>query len=72
MPDGADVTLTWPEFLELNVKSPEQWVVVFDMKDEAVCVEPQSGPPNGLNTTPRLVTPGTPLEVESLWSWRHL
>jgi aldose 1-epimerase len=72
MPDGVDVTLTWPEFLELNVKSPEQWVVVFDMKDEAVCVEPQSGPPNGLNTMPRLVTPGTPLEVESVWSWRHL
>jgi aldose 1-epimerase len=72
MPGGVDVTIGWPEFLALNIKSPERWVVVFDMKDEAVCVEPQSGPPNGLNTLPRLVTPDTPLEVETVWSWRHL
>ena len=27
-----------------------------------MCVEPQTGPPNGLNTLPRLVTPIEPLE----------
>ncbi|GHA97285.1 aldose 1-epimerase [Streptomyces termitum] len=72
MPDGVDATLTWPEELELRVTSRAEWVVVYDEPEDAVCVEPQSGPPNGLNTLPRLVTPIDPLEVESVWAWRRL
>ncbi|GAA2581274.1 MULTISPECIES: aldose epimerase family protein [Streptomyces] len=72
MPDGVDVTLTWPGRLELKVASREQWVVVYDEQEAAVCVEPQTGPPNGLNTLPRLVTPLEPLEATTTWSWRRL
>uniref|UniRef100_A0AAU3GXL9 Aldose 1-epimerase n=1 Tax=Streptomyces sp. NBC_01401 TaxID=2903854 RepID=A0AAU3GXL9_9ACTN len=72
MPDGVDVKLTWPEQLELTVTSRDEWVVIYDEQAEAVCVEPQSGPPNGLNTAPRLVTPIEPLEVTSTWSWARL
>ncbi|MFB7590469.1 aldose 1-epimerase [Streptomyces sp. NPDC056169] len=72
MPDGVDVTLTWPEELELKVTSRAEWVVIYDEPAEAVCVEPQSGPPNGLNTHPRLVTPIDPLEIGSVWRWRRL
>jgi aldose 1-epimerase len=72
MPDGVDVTLTWPGQLELKVSSREEWVVVYDEQAEAVCVEPQTGPPNGLNTRPRLVTPLEPLEASTTWSWRRL
>jgi aldose 1-epimerase len=72
MPGGVDVTLTWPQRLELKVTSPEEWVVVYDEQDAAVCVEPQTGPPNGLNTLPRLVTPIEPLEATMTWSWRAL
>ncbi|MFD9427406.1 MULTISPECIES: aldose epimerase [unclassified Streptomyces] len=72
MPDGVDVKLTWPEQLELTVKSRDEWVVIYDEQEEAVCVEPQSGPPNGLNTTPRLVTPIDPLEIATTWSWVRL
>ncbi|WP_031520108.1 aldose epimerase [Streptomyces sp. NRRL F-5123] len=72
MPDGVDVTLTWPGELRLEVQSPAQWVVVYDEQPEAVCVEPQSGPPNGLNTTPRLVTPIDPLEITTTWSWHRI
>jgi aldose 1-epimerase len=72
MPDGVDVTLTWPGLLELKVTSPEQWVVIYDEQVEAVCVEPQTGPPNGLNTAPRLVTPLEPLEATTTWSWTRL
>ncbi|MFJ5260871.1 aldose 1-epimerase [Streptomyces sp. NPDC088387] len=72
MPDGVDVTVTWPERLELKVTSPEQWVVVYDEQEAAVCVEPQTGPPNGLNTAPRLVTPLEPLEATTTWRWRRL
>ncbi|MFZ3595538.1 aldose 1-epimerase [Streptomyces sp. BH104] len=72
MPDGVDVTLNWPGALQVEVKSPEQWVVVYDEQEAAVCVEPQTGPPNGLNTAPRLVTPVEPLEASTTWTWRHL
>ncbi|MET7761909.1 aldose 1-epimerase [Streptomyces sp. NPDC005393] len=72
MPDGVDVTLTWPGRLELKVTSRSEWVVIYDEQAEAVCVEPQSGPPNGLNSTPRLVTPIDPLEISMTWSWRGL
>ncbi|GLP66211.1 MULTISPECIES: aldose 1-epimerase [unclassified Streptomyces] len=72
MPDGVDVTLTWPGQLELKVTSREEWVVVYDEQEAAVCVEPQTGPPNGLNTLPRLVTPLEPLEASTTWSWRRL
>jgi aldose 1-epimerase len=72
MPGGVDVTLTWPGQLELKVTSREEWVVVYDEQPEAVCVEPQTGPPNGLNTLPRLVTPIEPLEATTTWTWRRL
>ncbi|HET9380832.1 MAG TPA: aldose 1-epimerase [Streptomyces sp.] len=72
MPGGVDVTLTWPGELELTVASREEWVVIYDEQAEAVCVEPQTGPPNGLNTLPRLVTPLEPLEATTTWSWRRL
>ncbi|GHF44644.1 aldose 1-epimerase [Streptomyces mashuensis] len=70
MPDGVDVTLRWPDALELRITSRAEWVVVYDEQAEAVCVEPQSGPPNGLNTQPRLVTPIDPLEISTTWTWR--
>jgi aldose 1-epimerase len=72
MPGGVDVTLTWPERLELKITSRSEWVVVYDEQPEAVCVEPQSGPPDGLNTLPRLVTPIDPLELSTTWRWRRL
>lgn len=72
MPNGVDVTLTWPGALELKVTSRDEWVVIYDEQPEAVCVEPQSGPPNGLNTLPRLVTPVDPLEISTTWTWRRL
>jgi aldose 1-epimerase len=72
MPGGVDVTLTWPDRLELKVAGRQEWVVVYDEQTEAVCVEPQTGPPNGLNTHPRLVTPLEPLEASTTWSWRRL
>ncbi|MFF9752150.1 aldose 1-epimerase [Streptomyces sp. NPDC014344] len=72
MPGGVDVTLTWPGQLQLKVTSREEWVVVYDEQDEAVCVEPQTGPPDGLNTHPRLVTPLEPLEASTTWTWTRL
>ncbi|MFC9114950.1 aldose 1-epimerase [Streptomyces sp. NPDC057092] len=72
MPGGVDVILTWPGQLQLKVTSREEWVVVYDEQDEAVCVEPQTGPPDGLNSHPRLVTPLEPLEASTTWTWTRL
>ncbi|MFF3847060.1 aldose 1-epimerase [Streptomyces sp. NPDC002328] len=72
MPGGVDVTLTWPGRLRLEVTSPERWVVVYDEQEAAVCVEPQTGPPDGLNSHPRLVTPLDPLETSTTWRWTRL
>ncbi|RKN36907.1 aldose 1-epimerase [Streptomyces hoynatensis] len=72
MPDGVSVTLTWPGRLRLRLASRSPWAVVYDELPEAVCVEPQSGPPNGLNTHPQLVTPLEPLEISTTWSWESL
>ncbi|QIS22843.1 aldose 1-epimerase [Nocardia terpenica] len=72
MPDGVRVTLTWPETLQLTITSPTRWLVVYDLPPETVCVEPESGPPNGLNTTPRPVTPTNPLEADMTWRWHSL
>ncbi|GAB2876758.1 aldose epimerase family protein [Streptomyces mayteni] len=72
MPDGVRVALHWPDELELTVASRTPWVVVYDEQPEAVCVEPQSGPPNGLNSQPRLVTELEPLEISTTWTWRRL
>jgi aldose 1-epimerase len=40
--------LTWPGALELELVSPTDHWVVFDEEDEAVCVEPQTGPPDAV------------------------
>jgi aldose 1-epimerase len=72
MPDGVSATLTWPGQLRLTVASRERWAVIYDELPEAVCVEPQTGPPNGLNTHPRLVTELEPLEASTTWTWETL
>jgi galactose mutarotase-like enzyme len=67
------VTLRWPDALELTVSSDGGYVVVFDAKPGAVCVEPQTAPPNaaelGLAAT---VTPDAPLSLTMHWAWRLL
>ncbi|MGA5701685.1 aldose 1-epimerase [Peterkaempfera bronchialis] len=71
MPDGVRATLEWPGLLRLTLTSDCRWAVVFDVLGDALCVEPQSGPPNGLNTDPRLVTLIDPLEAVTTWRWER-
>jgi aldose 1-epimerase len=37
-----------------------------------VCVEPQSGPPDGVTIAPEVVEPGRPLEHHMRWTWERL
>ena len=66
----ADPVLAWPGGPELTISSNcDDWVV-FNMRDDALCVEPQSAPPDAVNTGPTIVEPGRPLVVWMDWRWR--
>jgi len=64
--------LRWPGFLELTIRSDCPAWVVYTVPADAVCVEPQTAPPDALNTGPTIVEPGRPLTVEMVWTWRSL
>jgi galactose mutarotase-like enzyme len=64
--------LRWDGALELTVESSCDDLVVFDLPSHAVCVEPQTGPPDALRLTPVLVEPGWPLVAETTFTWRSL
>ncbi len=65
--EGVKATLAWPRRVELQVISSATWMVVYTPEPDAACVEPQSGPPNGVNTHQRTVTPDDPLVVRTTW-----
>jgi aldose 1-epimerase len=64
--------LHWPGFLELTITSDCPMWVVYTVPDHALCVEPQTGPPDALNHRPAIVEPGRPLCAEMIWTWRSL
>lgn len=65
------VTLTWPDALTLTMTSTCDHVVLYDQQRHAVCVEPQTGPPNALNhlEQARIVRPHLPLVAEMALTW---
>ena len=48
------------------------WWVVYSQPAAAVCVEPQSGPPDAVTIAPEVVRPGTPLVHHMRWRWERL
>ena len=58
-PGGPTVTLT---------SSCDHWVV-YDQPAHAVCVEPQTGPPDAFNLAPEIVEPGKPLIASMNYTW---
>jgi aldose 1-epimerase len=69
---GQPVGLTWPGRLELEIDSScDHWVVYTEPRD-AVCVEPQTGPPDAFTLRPRFIVPGQPLAATMHWRWRTL
>jgi aldose 1-epimerase len=61
--------IEWPGTLALELSSPCPFWVVFDEEPQAVCVEPQTEPPNELNHDPAVVEPGEPLVATMTWRW---
>lgn len=72
VPDGR-VTITWGG-RSLVIENSDPWFVVFDERDEALCVEPQNGPPNAFDTPLRgeapVARPGSPRTMTTTWTWR--
>jgi aldose 1-epimerase len=62
--------LRWPDGLELAVESGCEHVVVFTQPEHALCVEPQTGPPDALNLAPRVVGP-EPLVATATFRWER-
>jgi aldose 1-epimerase len=64
----GDPRLTFDDGLTMTVSSDaDHWVIYTPQ--HAVCVEPQTGPPDGPNLAPRIVEPGSPLSVAMVVSW---
>ncbi len=64
------VSITWPGDLTLDITSDSGFLVVYDERPDAFCVEPQSGPPDGPNTSPVWAKPDEPVVAETVWTWR--
>ena len=63
----------WPGVFDVRVASEAPFWVVYTEREEGVCVEPQTGPPDGLNTGEcAVVEPGAPLVAVMTISWRRL
>jgi galactose mutarotase-like enzyme len=62
--------LHWPDALTVTLETACRCVVVFDQPQHAICVEPQSDPPDAFNLGPTAVRPGEPLVATATWSWR--
>jgi aldose 1-epimerase len=68
----GEPALTWPGRLRLRLASTCPWWTAYTEPANAVCVEPQSGPPNAVNGTPEVVEPGRPLVHTMRWRWERL
>ena len=66
----SDPVLRWPGGPTVTISSNLDHWVVFDMPTHALCVEPQSAPPDVFNHVPPVVVPGEPLRAWMRLSWR--
>ena len=70
VPDGM-ATIRWPGALRVDIASAP-WFVVYDQRPDFICIEPQTGPPNGINesltTCVEFATRTSPVVQEITWS----
>lgn len=66
------VRLTWPEVTTVAIETDGPVTVVFTERATVACVEPQSGPPDEVNRSPRVVRPGRPLRLTTTWRWSRV
>ena len=70
--------LTWPGVLALDLRSTAPFWVVFDERDDAICVEPQTAPPDAFNLAaavgvdPPIAAQDRPASIAMAWRWTRL
>jgi aldose 1-epimerase len=62
--------LRWPGAITVTLETSCPCVVVFDEPEHAICVEPQTGPPDAFTLDPAVVRPGERLLATATWSWQ--
>ena len=67
--EPAVALLRWPGAATMTIETDCSCVVVYTEPEEALCVEPQSGPPDEFNLAPHVVTPESPLVVHATFRW---
>ncbi len=65
----ADPVLRWRDGCALTISSSCDHWVIYDEPAHALCVEPQSGPPDALTLAPVLAEPGRPVGHTMRWRW---
>ena len=65
----APPRIDWPGAISLTVSSTFDHWVLFTEPDHALCVEPQSGPPNQFHLAPRILEPGESLSGSMTLTW---
>jgi len=65
----SNPVLEWPGRLRLEISSTCEWWVVYTQPVDALCVEPQSGPPDAANLDPTVVEAGDTVEHSMRWAW---
>jgi aldose 1-epimerase len=61
--------LVWPGRLTLTIESSCPCIVVFSEPADAICIEPQTAPPDALNHDYEVVEPDRPLSARMTWRW---
>jgi aldose 1-epimerase len=70
--------LTWPGVIALDLRSTAPFWVVFDERDDAICVEPQTAPPDAFNLAaavgvdPPIAARDRPASIAMAWRWTRL
>lgn len=68
-------SLRWPGVLDLEIGSSAGVWVIFDERDDAICVEPQTAPPDALNVArargvaPPMIAAGRRSSATMTWRW---
>ncbi len=61
--------LVWPDRIALEVASTCDHWVVYTEPEYAICVEPQTAPPDSVERDPFVARPGAPLSATMTWHW---
>ncbi|MGH1494186.1 MAG: aldose 1-epimerase [Acidimicrobiales bacterium] len=63
-------SIRWPGVLELDLQSSCDHWVIYTEPEHALCVEPQSGPPDAFNRNPMVIEAGQDYQAWFRLAWR--